>query len=342
MSKITKPSLPVIDDQEFLEDAAKFIKEGPHKEWWQENLEEYTAYKQFFQTVFVEPKELKGIFLFRATYLRSEKGRPIWREIEIAGSQTLEKLAEEIIDSMDWDNDHLHAFRLAPPGTKRSQYFRRDFAIMIDTEGNADQEHPEYLTNKVKVAQIDYEKFPVMRFEFDFGDSHEFDVEMQSVRPLGKSEKISQFPRLVDQRGVAPEQYPDWDEEEGEMSPEEADFFQRVAQDMDNLAQGIVSRHHDELPETKEGIIKMRKDLEIILRTMLKEAKSSFTLEDVKRVIYNEEGQDSLTEAIAMFDTEGLGASDLENVLEVLSDAWNYFPHKVLGGKSPKEMLLEK
>jgi hypothetical protein len=41
---------------------------------------------------------------------------------------------------------------------------------------------------------------------------------------------------------------------------------------------------------------------------------------------------------IAMFDT-GEGDAELSNILDILTDAWNYFPHKALGGKSPKKML---
>ncbi|HEY4475697.1 MAG TPA: hypothetical protein VJB92_03180, partial [Candidatus Paceibacterota bacterium] len=48
----------------------------------------------------------------------------------------------------------------------------------------------------------------------------------------------------------------------------------------------------------------------------------------------------SLTDVIAMFDT-GQGAAELQNVLELVNDAWNYFPHKVIGGLSPAEKLLE-
>ena len=33
--------------------------------------------------------------------------------------------------------------------------------------------------------------------------------------------------------------------------------------------------------------------------------------------------------------------SELSNVLELVTDAWNYFPHEVLGGISPAEILLE-
>jgi len=73
---------------------------------------------------------------------------------------------------------------------------------------------------------------------------------------------------------------------------------------------------------------------------MLKETESDFGLDDIKEIIYNEDGQDSLTDVIAMFDRGG-DASELSNILELVNDAWNYFPHKVIGGLSPAEKLLE-
>ena len=57
-------------------------------------------------------------------------------------------------------------------------------------------------------------------------------------------------------------------------------------------------------------------------------------------VIYNEEENDYMMKVVAMFDRGG-DASEIENVLELVTDAWNYFPHKVLGGISPAEKLLE-
>lgn len=92
--------------------------------------------------------------------------------------------------------------------------------------------------------------------------------------------------------------------------------------------------------ESKQQILKRRGEIEKELLEMLKETKSDFGLEDIKKIIYNEDGQDSLTDIIAMFDT-GQGAAELQNVLELVNDAWNYFPHKVIGGLSPAEKLLE-
>lgn len=73
---------------------------------------------------------------------------------------------------------------------------------------------------------------------------------------------------------------------------------------------------------------------------MLKETESDFKLEHVLDAIYNEEETDDMMKVVAMFDRGG-DASELDSILELVSDAWNYFPHKVIGGLSPAEKLLE-
>jgi hypothetical protein len=89
---------------------------------------------------------------------------------------------------------------------------------------------------------------------------------------------------------------------------------------------------------TKQQIIDERREIEEYTVALLKKVKSDFTFEDIKDAIYNETEQGDLTKMIAMFDT-GEGDDELSNILDVLTDAWNYFPHKALGGKSPEEML---
>ena len=92
--------------------------------------------------------------------------------------------------------------------------------------------------------------------------------------------------------------------------------------------------------ESKQQILERRKEIEQDIINLLSRVESDFTLDDVKEVIYNEEDQDDLTKAISMFDT-GKIPDELENILELTNDAWNYFPHKVLGGISPAEKLLD-
>ena len=71
---------------------------------------------------------------------------------------------------------------------------------------------------------------------------------------------------------------------------------------------------------------------------MLKEIGSGFSLRGIQKIIYHEEDDDDLMKIIAMFDLGNV--MELDNVIELVTDAWNYFPHKVLGGISPKETFL--
>lgn len=92
--------------------------------------------------------------------------------------------------------------------------------------------------------------------------------------------------------------------------------------------------------ESKQQILKRRGEIEKELSEILEETKSDFGLADVKDAIYNEEETDDMMKVVAMFDRGG-DASELSNILELVSDAWNYFPHKIIGGLSPAEKLLE-
>ncbi len=83
-----------------------------------------------------------------------------------------------------------------------------------------------------------------------------------------------------------------------------------------------------------------KKQAEEDIVEMLKETESDFTLEDVKEVIYNEEDSDDYQHVVAMFDRGG-DSVELQDILDVVTEAWNYFPHKALNGLSPKEKTME-
>ena len=86
-------------------------------------------------------------------------------------------------------------------------------------------------------------------------------------------------------------------------------------------------------------ILERRKEIEQELTDMLKETESEFTLDHVRDAIFHEEDNDDMMKVVAMFDRGG-DASELSNVLELVTDAWDYFPHKALDGISPAEKLL--
>ena len=91
--------------------------------------------------------------------------------------------------------------------------------------------------------------------------------------------------------------------------------------------------------ESKKQILERRREIEQELVEMLKETESNFTLYHIRDAIYNEEESDDMMKVVAMFDRGG-DVSELENILELVTDAWNYFPHKILGGISPAEQIL--
>src|SRR3989338_1823469 len=92
--------------------------------------------------------------------------------------------------------------------------------------------------------------------------------------------------------------------------------------------------------ESKQQILKHRKEIEHELTEMLKETESGFPLEHIKDVIFYEEDSEDFQKVVAMFDRGG-NISELQNILDLVSDACNYFPHKIIGGLSPAEKLLE-
>ena len=90
----------------------------------------------------------------------------------------------------------------------------------------------------------------------------------------------------------------------------------------------------------KKQILTRRKEIEQELIDMLKETKSDFSLQHVKDAIFDEEDNDDMMKVVAMFDRGG-DTSELDNILELVTDAWNYFPHKALNGLSPRDKILE-
>jgi hypothetical protein len=82
--------------------------------------------------------------------------------------------------------------------------------------------------------------------------------------------------------------------------------------------------------ESKQQILTRRKEIEQELVEMLRETESNFSLQHVRDAIFHEEETDDMMKVV-----------ELSNILELVTDAWNYFSHETLGGKSPAEKALE-
>ncbi len=86
-------------------------------------------------------------------------------------------------------------------------------------------------------------------------------------------------------------------------------------------------------------IAKRRKEIESEFTEKLRQLDCIYDFEDILDIIYQEDGQDDLGKIIRIFDNGDI--NELENILDLATDAWNYFPHRVLGDISPEEMVQE-
>ena len=87
----------------------------------------------------------------------------------------------------------------------------------------------------------------------------------------------------------------------------------------------------------KQEIIEKRKEIRAEFEELLAEHASPFTFDHIKDIIFREDDTDDMMKIVRIFDRGD--PMELENVLELATDAWNYFPHKILKGKAPAEMV---
>jgi hypothetical protein len=190
---------PILEEKDFLPIVQKAIAQKRHAPYLRGVLENYRQYRDFFERQFTG-EDSDDVFSVRAKY----RGKtPVWRDIQILGIQTLNILAETIVESMEWVNVHLHGFWL--PDEHRMRIFN-SFGIFHD--GMEDDPYPTYKTKHVRICDLPWKEEPIIGFMFDFGDGHEFDIQFRGRRKRTKKDRANAFPYLSDQRGVAPEQYP--------------------------------------------------------------------------------------------------------------------------------------
>ena len=81
---------------------------------------------------------------------------------------------------------------------------------------------------------------------------------------------------------------------------------------------------------------------ELRLSELLLRSKSTATLADVQSLIFDELNKFAvyLSRLLALFDSADNGVN-IDTLLPVIQDAWNYFPHRSLEGRSPAEVFAE-
>lgn len=131
----------------------------------------------------------------------------LWREIEALSSQTLSTLARAIVESFGFDFDHCYGFYDNLANTFKSKEIYELFTDLGEepTEGAFGVEHIKITKPFDKIGKK-------MRFLFDYGDNWNFTVELLEI----KTADNGTYPRTTKKFGKAPEQYPDYNEDEDE------------------------------------------------------------------------------------------------------------------------------
>jgi Plasmid pRiA4b ORF-3-like protein len=163
--------------------------EGPAFGKWQPLFQPYfPEWRDNLVLPAAEPRA--GVFIFRVALGK------VWRRLALPADATLDDLADWILNSVNFDDDHLYEF------IYRDRFGREVRAL-----------HPECdegpWTNDIRLGDLPLELGQAMTFHFDFGDDWRFDVKLERIDPPGKRLKA---PRILEKHGKAPEQYPysDW------------------------------------------------------------------------------------------------------------------------------------
>lgn len=141
-----------------------------------------------------KPEYREGMYIFKVSL------GEVWRQIAIYSDLTLEDLTDAILVSFDFDRDHLYSY-----------YYKDLFGNMIEV--NSPNSFDEPFTTDVLIGEISIHVGKSMKFLYDFGDNWEFQVTLEEIRQERKKLK---YPKIIDEHGKAPDQYPDWDDEEWE------------------------------------------------------------------------------------------------------------------------------
>ena len=165
-------------------------------------LKQYEEYKQFFSQVWTADNPVEAIYEFRVAYLKKDT---TFRDIAILGSQNFDDLAEVIIAAMGWENDHMYGFSF-PQAEDDKNLFSYSPYTFFAPDWQEDQ-HPIFTSDQIMICHINYDRFPMLRFEFDFGDSHLFEVSLKKIRKTQRDETYKTLPKVITQQGKPPKQY---------------------------------------------------------------------------------------------------------------------------------------
>jgi len=131
-----------------------------------------------------------GVYIFKVSLGK------IWRRIAISSKMTLADLSSLILESVNFDSDHLDMF------TYKNQIGRTVEVSHPYADGSPS-------TNAVRIGDLPLAEGSSMTYVFDFGDWWEFNVQLEKIQA---DDSRSNYGAIIESYGASPPQYPDWDE----------------------------------------------------------------------------------------------------------------------------------
>jgi hypothetical protein len=120
-----------------------------------------------------------------------------WRRIEISGQATLFNLSRLILESVDFDMDHLDRFTYKGLNGRTVEI------------SHPWSEFPPF-SDEVLIGDVPIAEGAMMHYVFDFGDWWEFDIQLESVQ---SGQNQASPGRIIEAHGDAPPQYPDFEDD---------------------------------------------------------------------------------------------------------------------------------
>ena len=134
-----------------------------------------------------------GIFVFKVSL-----DKKTWRRIAVPSGDVLDDLHDAIQKAFEFDNDHLYEFS-----------FRNRFGITQRVPHPMCEE--EFSTDEFEIKNLPLRIGEKMEYVFDFGDHWQFTVELEKIEPPNPKFKKA---KILESHGKAPEQYPDWEDDD--------------------------------------------------------------------------------------------------------------------------------
>ena len=163
-----------------------------------------TSGQKHLQAMCVPPKKHYGIVPGKRCVMSKQylmkvypagSGREVYRNIEICGEESLDRLCGIILDAFDFTDEHLYEFCMDNRMYSKNAY-------QSDPEG----EEP---STDITLDEIGLCKGQKFSLHYDFGDDWMFTITVSKI-----SETEERFePRIVKAKGHI-QQYPDFDEED--------------------------------------------------------------------------------------------------------------------------------